>query len=286
MNRLFFIGSIAWLAISGHFVAAQSHAARDGSSESIKVTVQSGRVFVAQIDPRTDDATLWLSYGTSNTTLLRPIQWQRVVRAEFGGKTLEKPEILAIARHSKPRELTGSLPRSRPDRFSNLVSDTNRLSDAERARRALGPASRVHSIEIDASLGNWDSDVESDGLLVEITPLDELGQCLRVNGVLHVTLTTSQRENSSRVAHGERIGPIGHWTVALKDKQWRNEAYVVQLPFQAVDPEFEPTIAAHGLAHVQLVVPGQGSFNRAIDGLRIRKFSPLRDQLERRSQNR
>lgn len=275
MNRLFSNGTVAWLMMTSGFAVAQSD-----SESQVRVTVRSGRQFVAEIDARTSDTTLWLRYGTSNTTLLRPIQWNYVVQAEQGGEMLGKADLIEMARDAKSPSLSSEV--SSPETYASASQSTG----ADRAGRALGLASQVRSVEVDASLGNWDSDVEADGLVVAVTPLDELGQPVEINGVLYVTLTCSQRENSSRVAHGERIGPIGNWTVALNAQQWNKPAYVVRLPFQAVDPEFNTKVAAHGMVHVRLVIPGNGWFDRTIDGVRIRTFSPLRDQLERDGKSR
>lgn len=282
MKRLYSKGTVVWLMIASGFAVAQSDKESGVPLDTVKVTVQSGRQFVAEIDARTNDDTLWLKYGTSNTTLLRPIQWNRVIQAERGDNILGKADLIELARESKsssPNEKA-----SRPE--TRRPPNASQLSDADRAHRALGSSSRIQSVEADATLGNWDSDVEADGLVIAITPLDEFGQPVNINGTLYVTLTSSQRENSSSVAHGERIGPIGRWTAALKSQQWNKQAYVVRFPFQAADPGFDTSVAAHGMVHVRVVVPGHGSFDRTIDGLRIRTFSPLRDQLERDGQSR
>jgi len=55
---------------------------------------------------------------------------------------------------------------------------------------------------------------------------------------------------------------------------------VYRLPFQAVHPEFDTDWAAHGLVHVRLTVPGHGVFEASQEVVRIRAFSPIRDELE------
>jgi len=161
-----------------------------------------------------------------------------------------------------------------------------RLSDVPGDHRFSRRKSRVRTVEVDASLGNWDGDVEPDGLVVAVALLDELGESLKVDGVLHVTLTASKREDYNSVSNGERVGRIGRWTVALNINSLHRGTYVVRLPFQAIDPGFSTSVAAHGLVHTRVVLPGHGTFDRSIDGLRVRTFAPLRDQLERSGQSR
>jgi hypothetical protein len=55
----------------------------------------------------------------------------------------------------------------------------------------------------------------------------------------------------------------------------------VKLPFQATHPEFDTDWFASGLVRIRFVVPGEGTFEESLDGIRTRPFSPLRDAMQR-----
>ena len=50
--------------------------------------LSSGRVFVAEIDGRTDESDLWLSWRRDGISLFRPIRWERVAQVEMAGPDL------------------------------------------------------------------------------------------------------------------------------------------------------------------------------------------------------
>jgi len=71
-------------------------------SETIIVDLAGGRSFTAEVDPRTDASELWLRWRRGGSTILRPVQWDRVVRARFGPETVsgeQLREVVATVRH-------------------------------------------------------------------------------------------------------------------------------------------------------------------------------------------
>lgn len=286
MIRLFrFCSLLGILVISG--VASAEVNERDVAAKGrVEVTVRSGRLFIAEIDSRTDTETLWIKYGTGNTTIWRPIQWKYVEKTECDGEPLKKSEIIEIARKSTHAEADCDTSSAQAYHAARPDPAARRHRAAKDTQSTQTRTTRVRSARFNASLGNWDADVEPDGLVLDVTPLDESGRPLNVDSVLHVTLFASKAENFDSVSGGERIERIGQWTVTLDRNQWQGYSYVVRLPFQAVDPGFDTTVAAEGLVHTRLVVPGHGTFDRSIDGVQLRKFGPLRDWLERRGQSR
>jgi hypothetical protein len=160
----------------------------------------------------------------------------------------------------------------------------------ERPSRALakvvllpvGPP-RVASVQFDAHLANWDGDVETDGLIIQVLPLDETGHVIAVSGNVQIELYGQRRIPFQDAAskRGRRIERLAHWTrlVVLPDILIDGAWY--KLPFQADHPEFDTDLGRSGLVHVRLVVPGAGVFESSIDGIRIRPFAPLRDEMER-----
>lgn len=134
MARFFLLSSIVGIALNSHFAVAASaeEAGDDRAPNRITFEMENGRVFAAEVHPRTDNETLWLQFGTSDTTLLRPIRWGDITRCEQNGKLLEMSRIIELAT-SQPRAQTES---NMSLRRSN--SRFGEISDAERAHHALG----------------------------------------------------------------------------------------------------------------------------------------------------
>lgn len=59
----------------------------------MSVSLASGRKFTAALDSRTDGARLWLRFQRDRITILRPIDWNRVVMAELGGRQLPGEQL-------------------------------------------------------------------------------------------------------------------------------------------------------------------------------------------------
>ena len=57
------------------------------------VHLQSGRTFHGQVDPETDGREFILRSSVGNGLIFRPIQWDRIVRAEIAGETISGPEL-------------------------------------------------------------------------------------------------------------------------------------------------------------------------------------------------
>jgi hypothetical protein len=126
-------------------------------------------------------------------------------------------------------------------------------------------------------VANWDGDVEVDGLLVRLRPLDAAGEEVPVEGTLEVRLI-GWRTGRTR----SRQGPVrlARWTRAVGPAEWGPFGIEYRLPFQSVHPEFDLRWAAHGTVHARLSVPGQGVFEVSQSTVRIRPYSALRDHLE------
>ncbi|MGP8281570.1 MAG: hypothetical protein ACLQT6_02515 [Desulfomonilaceae bacterium] len=103
-------------------------------------------------------------------------------------------------------------------------------------------------MSVEASLGKWGPGVEADGLVVEISPLDEQGQLVPAQGTVEVELIG---QGASQTAGGE-FATLGRWvqSVWLEDFGYRGAR--CRLPFQAVQPEFDLRWAPKGIVHVRL----------------------------------
>ncbi|MCX7425076.1 MAG: hypothetical protein NTW96_05535 [Planctomycetia bacterium] len=90
MNRL-----VAVLLLCAASLALQTAAVAQVSGDStspapsqpVTVLLSSGRVFVAEIDGRTDESDLWLRWRREGISLFRPVRWERVTQVEMAGRT-------------------------------------------------------------------------------------------------------------------------------------------------------------------------------------------------------
>lgn len=265
--------------------------AADGSSVAVELT--SGRRFAGRIDPRSDRDALWLRFERGSASVARRIQWHRIVRAEVDGDAVPVPDLAdsvarmehIVPRHEEPPADTAPLPAptSTSTEAPDVVVTRSQSDRRSQPQLPLPPVTtrppRVASILADAWLANWDGDVEHDGIVVQVVPLDTGGQAIPVSGKLEVFLIGPRvrRFHEAPQARGVKFDHLGHWvrTVRTDDSQQGHVAF--ELPFQATHPEFDPRLGSHAFVSVRLTVPGSGTFQRTIDHVRIRPNSPLRD---------
>jgi hypothetical protein len=142
----------------------------------------------------------------------------------------------------------------------------------------------VTHVAFDAGLANWDGDVESDGLLVEVAPLDAGGALAVVSGTVEVELFMPQRRtlDLAPLSGGDTLELVERWTRAISPADFGPGGVRLNLPFGAINPELRPEWAAshYGLVHVRLAAPGQGVFEASRDGVRAQSWAPNRDRLE------
>ena len=139
---------------------------------------------------------------------------------------------------------------------------------------------RAAYLGLDAWLGQWDADVEADGLVVEITPCDAAGRPTPVHGMLEVTLVIPPKGAAAAVdqkSHRQR------WVqqVRVEDFSAAGSAqYRFAFSSAQNNPEWNLDLAGYGAVTAQLSVPGQGVFSATAGCVRVRPFSPVRDQLQ------
>jgi hypothetical protein len=246
--------------------------------EQLTVWLESGRMVSGQIDPRSSDTHLWLVRGDEALSISRPIEWQRVVKAQRGETRLTRDEVkkqaqeLAAAVQKQPIEL---LPQPK---WRGVFA-----APAAPEQAATESAPPVRSLAVDAFHANWDSDVESDGLVVVVYPLDGYGQVTPVEGTLEVEVVAPEVRRFQDAPHGRglTLERIAQWTVAIHAEDFTSGGARVQLPYQAIHPEFDWKTLPQGLVHARLTVPGQGTFDATVDWVRLRPWSPLRDKMWR-----
>ena len=259
----------------------------------VTVGLTSGRSFTANVDRRTDDTRLWLRWTRESARLLRPIAWDCIRWVQVGQETLTGEEFRGRVEASRP-EVIPRPPEGRPNRIvlkgaaypvgAKPGAPTREAPAAGPARRTL-EARRVQSLAIDVAVANWDADVEVDGLIVDVRPLDADGQVVPVDGTLEVDLIV---QRWGVVKRPQPFIQRGRWTERVRAGDSGPAGARYRLPFGAggFHPEFDRETAPYGAVHVQLSVPGQGVFAATESTVRIRPYSAVRDALERATGNR
>ncbi len=258
-----------------------SAAAIVASDADISVDLASGRTLTGALDARTTAAELWLRASHGGAELLRPIRWDRVVSAEVAGCRLTGEEIHHLI--VQLREEIPAEPVVPPAKTSIvMVGQLNGAAPITNpAAEPLG-THRVVSLAIDARAARWDANVEPDGLLVHVYPLDADGAVVPVRGTLNVDLKT-QCQGRHRLT--DPFLDAGHWTEAVNTADFGPSGAAYRLRFQAISPEFlsaesSRRVAPRGLVHACLAVPGQGTFEASDDMAVLRPLSTVRNHLE------
>lgn len=272
ISRLLCICSVAVLLILGVTDAAIS-------SEQVSIRLNDGMKLTAELHPRTNSEHLWLRFADSGIVILRSIAWQRIDEAKIGEQVVTATMLQQLA---KGDGSTVDAPPAPPSPTGNYASQ------AEQAHALLGFSRRLNAVDFDARLANWDRDVEFDGIVLRLFPLDSNGNLAKVRGTLHAQLVAGRRTDFNDAPSNRGLVPqqLAKWTIAVSPEQVTEDGTIIKLPFQANHPEFDTKWATHGLVHVRFVVPGHGVFEHSFDGVRVRPFAPLRDALERQGAQR
>jgi hypothetical protein len=270
MPRLSDLLRLSRLFIWAGLLFATGTVAEVSAGPPVTVLLASGRHFTGAVDSRTDDAHLWLRAEENLIELLRPIDWDRVVSAQIGGKKLSSSEFRAAAKNLKTTQ-TEREPAEANEAISNSFSAV-----AQSANRAA-IRNPVRSIDFDATLGHWAAGVEATGIVITLRPLDADGRLVAIDGTLDVDLIG---QRFTVVSEGNGFPPLGRWTVAVSAADFDPSGAVYRLAFQAVHPDFQFDLDPHGLVHSRLSVPGDGAFEASQALVRIRAYSSVRDHAQ------
>lgn len=255
-------------AVLVSLIAVQGHAA-----EAVSVRLTDGSTITAEVHSRTNEEHLWLRFGSGRAVILRALAWDRIAEATAGAETIDAAALRRLA--AEQTEEDESTPAAE-------LQPAGEPSYAEQARHLLGFCPRVATVDFDVRIANWDQDVEFDGLVLRLFPLDTDGHLTCVRGTLNVELVAARRQDFNGVpsARGQLPSRLGQWSVNVNADEVTENGVAFKLPFQTNHPEFDTSWATHGLVHIRLVVPGQGVFEQSFDGVRVRPFAPLRDAME------
>jgi hypothetical protein len=257
--------------------------------ESISVEVASGRTFAGELDAQTDSEQLWLRTRRGTAVLQRPIRWDRVVQVHVADQDLSGEQfrqIVEAARADAP-EPKETIATQNKIVIKNTTSSGGFLSVTRSGPQELSARPRVRWLAVEAAVANWDADVEVDGLLVHVYPMDGTGAVVPVRGMLQFELIGQKdatvphghllRRGYSVLRPGRPLTTLGRWSYRVGVEDFGDRGAVYRLPFQGVHPEFDQRVAPRGALHARLSVPGQGTFETTDDMVRIRPYSSVRD---------
>jgi hypothetical protein len=244
----------------------------------LTLRLASGREFTGVIDAESAGETLVLRSSSRGMTIRRPIRWERIAAAAIDGKPATNDELRALAKEASATVSPDTQPRQQP-------GDRGQRTEDRGQRTVVAPPFvPVTTITFDARIANWDADVETDGLILDLMPIDAEGYLAPVSGVAEIELFAPQRRvfHHAPLSGGDTLERVERWTQVINPADLTTNGFRLKLPFGAVHPDFDTDWVAspYGLVHVRLIAPGHGTFDASQDGLRIRHWAPNRDQLE------
>lgn len=92
MNTLALQAALATALLMATDTLASTPPMRMGGPAAV-VHLQSGRTFRGQVDPQTGEREFILRSSVGSGLIVRPIQWDRIVRAEIVGETISGPAL-------------------------------------------------------------------------------------------------------------------------------------------------------------------------------------------------
>ena len=283
-NILFgFVALLLVMAVCGSDLVAPLKAAEIPAP--VKVQVRDGRVFSGYVDPRTTADRLWLRTERGTASLARSLNWQAITELrEITATEAGEPLDLDAVRNDPSRWVWPAAARVAAEVVAApaIEQTAYETPDSPGPVKRLPPP-RVSSIAADARIVNWDGDVEHDGLLVTVVPLDGFGEVLPVDGTVEVELIGEGPGTTSRLW---TFPQLARWVEPLHAVDIGPNGTTLRLPFQGTNPEFDLQFGPYGLIHVRLVAAGHGTFETTTPPVTLRPSNPIRDRLQQQTRQR
>lgn len=234
----------------------------------ITVLLESGRSLTGTVSPKSDDLQLWLASGNSSVRVVRPIDWDRIQSARVAGETISADQL----RQQQIELVEEPEVRLR----SEIIARPVQQASYEEAESYVP---HLSSLRVSAQLENWDYDILADGLLLSIDARDQFGRSMDLQGQYDAELYGFKRYDFYTVPsqRGEVSTRLGRWGGKIASYDGTAS---IRLPYRGFNPEADDSLGPNGLLKVRIIVPGQGVFERKVDWVRIRTYSPYRDYLE------
>jgi hypothetical protein len=267
---------------------------------AIDVQLKTGSIRSGEPDSSTNESSLRLRVGEPDAYIVFGIPWDEIAEVRHDNEVWG-PERFEDLRRRWSELLDDQQnvveTARRPTQEPAESASSRPLWESPRAPAPHEPAnSRLRFIEIDAVAANWDSNNDWDGIVLRIWPLNRSGAVVKVSGTLDVTLTANKGYPPESDPRGEQIQPIGQWSRSVRTADYGADGFSVRFPFQTVRPDLPNAAGADrwhvshahadwwlvnnsGDVHVRFSVPGHGVFTATTSlPVRLRRFSPLRDQ--------
>jgi hypothetical protein len=258
--------TVAIAEVSGAVAEVPADSTSPATLEPVTVLLSSGRVFVAEIDVRTDESDLWLRWRQGGVSLFRPIRWDRVTQVEVAGRTFSgdavRDAVVALRPNAPDVGETDVESITSPEVLLIGPSPANAAA-AEPATEPRPRPALVNSLSIDADADNFDGDGDVDGLVVTIRPRDERGELRPVSGTLEVRLLGPRplgREGSVLLAR---------WTQRVLPSDFDTAEATYRLRYPTGGPRFGREAHLYAEVAARLVVPGEGVFEAIAPMVRL-----------------
>jgi len=254
------------------------------AADPIDVELNSGRRLSGQIGSTSDQSNLHLRIGNSSLWIVQPIPWDRIQSAARNGEAVTIEDLRKEATRYQglsDEELVPLPPLPKKELPPEELSTPQRVNPFANRSGSL----KVSAINVSGVIANWDADVEPDGVIVNVRPLDQQGAIIPAAGTLQLVLVGTRRGrrsfHASEMTRADDVSQIGRWTRKLRMQDIGPRGAFIKLPFGATHPDFDPAVGDIGLIHARLAVPGVGVFEDARDNVLIRSPGFTRDAFER-----
>ncbi len=231
-----------------------------------RVTLVDGRVVEGQLDEATDEDQLWVCWGDERVLLSMSYRWDEVDTIEIDGQPITPDELLA-----RPEGIFAIRPE-----FFLFESDETAVAVLPDCELPPAQLPRAVSTNFEATLANWDGDVEPDGYEIAVTVVDEFGYPMPVRGTLMATLV-GERSAGGSVPTEPVV--LERWSERIDPVQFDGGPAVFRLPFRRIRPEVDLDIQPGGILQVEVGAFGQGRMASSA-AVAIREFNAIRDRYE------
>jgi len=236
------------------------------AAQPVTVRSRDGSVVTGEVDASTDEDFLCVRCTGPGILVFTRVAWDRIEAVEHRGRRMDAQQFSGIAGRMAtpiPTVALSPAPVGPPG--------------GQPALRIEGqPRRRVDRLEVEATVADWDADVENDGLEVRLQPLDRDGHVVPLRGTMTAELVVQRAGTPGLRA---MFPQIGRWVRSVRPPDVGPYGAVYRLEFQRVHPDFDLGISWDGLLHVRLGVPGQGTLDVSVP-VWLRAESPLRDRLQ------
>ncbi len=244
------------------------------AGDAVVAHLRNGRSMTGVVDEQTTPRRLWLRLTAPDIVAHSSVDWRDVARIRTQGRDYSAEEFLPQALRQKSKVPDNFF--RKPAAAAGAAADEGRRDRA--AEKKAAP--RVQSLQIEASLANFDSSAVVDGFEVHVSPLATGRDVVPVSGVLTVELIGQNLTPDLMFEPvGEKYSRLERWSVRLARSDFDGREAVVRLPFRSMHPEFDIDVRYYGQLDASLNVDGQGVYDATVPVV-LRTYSPLRERMQ------